>query len=67
MRKGIRWMPWHCEAKKDVLVCEKLWGADKELRSADIRMRELITRVISYTEKISDRRRTQGTETSKYL
>ena len=28
--KGTRWMPWHKEAKKDVLICEKLRGADKE-------------------------------------
>ncbi len=25
--KGIRWMPWHQEAKKDVARCEKPWGA----------------------------------------
>lgn len=25
--KGIRWMPWHQEATKDVARCEKLWGA----------------------------------------
>jgi len=27
--KGRRWMPWHTEAKKDVLGCEKLRGAAK--------------------------------------
>ena len=26
-KKGIRWMPWHQEAKKDVARCEKPWGA----------------------------------------
>jgi hypothetical protein len=25
--KGIRWMPWHLEAMKDVGNCEKLRGA----------------------------------------
>jgi hypothetical protein len=25
--KGIRWMPWHQEAMKDVARCEKPWGA----------------------------------------
>ncbi len=24
--KGIRWMPWHQEATKDVARCEKSWG-----------------------------------------
>jgi len=26
-KKGIRWMPWHQEAMKDVARCEKPWGA----------------------------------------
>ena len=25
-QKGIRWMPWHQEAMKDVARCEKPWG-----------------------------------------
>ncbi len=25
-QKGIRWMPWHQEATKDVARCEKSWG-----------------------------------------
>jgi hypothetical protein len=25
-QKGIRWMPWHQEAMKDVARCEKSWG-----------------------------------------
>jgi hypothetical protein len=24
--KGIWWMPWRIEAKKDVARCEKSWG-----------------------------------------
>ena len=33
-------MPRQSEAKKDVLTCEKLWGAGKELRAIGIRMGE---------------------------
>ena len=29
--KGIRWMPWHQEATKDVARCEKPWGAASRL------------------------------------
>jgi len=29
--KGVRWMPWYAQAMKDVLRCEKPWGAAKEL------------------------------------
>ncbi len=28
--KGIRWMPWCQEAKKDVVSCEKPRGAAKQ-------------------------------------
>ena len=27
--KGKRWMPWHLEPKKDVVICDKPRGADK--------------------------------------
>ena len=30
VEKGVRWMPRHTEAKKDVPSCEKLWGAAKK-------------------------------------
>jgi len=30
-QKGIRWMPWHQEAMKDVARCEKPWGAASKL------------------------------------
>ena len=30
-QKGIRWMPWHQEAMKDVARCEKPWGAASRL------------------------------------
>ena len=29
--KGIWWMPWHAQAKKDVIRCDKLWGSANEL------------------------------------
>ena len=25
--KSVGWMPWHQEPKKDVVSCEKPWGA----------------------------------------
>jgi len=28
--KRIRWMPWQLEAMKDVVVCDKPRGADKQ-------------------------------------
>ena len=31
-------MPWHQEPKKDVVSCEKPWGAASEHRSMDVRM-----------------------------
>ena len=30
-QKGIRWMPWHQEAMKDVARCAKPWGAASRL------------------------------------
>ena len=36
--KGVRWMPWHQEAMKDVARCEKPWGEASTLSSMDIRM-----------------------------
>ena len=29
--KGIWWMPWRIEAMKDVVGCEKPWGAANRL------------------------------------
>ncbi len=28
--KRTRWMPWQSEAMKDVVICDKSWGADKQ-------------------------------------
>ena len=30
MTKRARWMPWQSEAMKDVVICEKVRGADKQ-------------------------------------
>ncbi len=29
--KSVRWMPWHAQAMKDVVRCEKPWGAANKL------------------------------------
>jgi hypothetical protein len=29
--KGVRWMPWHQEAMKDVVRCDMLWGGANNL------------------------------------
>jgi len=29
--KGIRWMPWHAQAMKDVIRCDKPRGAANKL------------------------------------
>jgi hypothetical protein len=29
--KGVRWMPWHQEAMKDVVRCDKPWGGANNL------------------------------------
>lgn len=26
--KGVWWMPWQQEAMKDVILCDKPWGAE---------------------------------------
>ena len=54
--------------KKDVTSCEKLRGVANELRSVDIRMRELIASNIAIhrNEFIVTSGGTRGTETSNY-
>ena len=64
--KSIWRMPRQSEAKKDVIHCEKPWGA---VNSIDPRMSEWgnpAARSLSH-EYIVQKERTQGTETSKYL
>jgi hypothetical protein len=29
--KGVQWMPWHQEAMKDVVRCDKPWGGANNL------------------------------------
>ena len=41
LQRAYRRMPWYMAPKKDVTSCEKLRGVANELRSVDIRMREL--------------------------
>ena len=61
-------MPWQSEAMKDVVVCDKLRGGDKqplypeisEWGNPPVIRQVLITEYIGYVE------RTRGTETSKY-
>ena len=36
--KGARWMPWHHQAKKDVVSCDKLRVVANTHRSGDFRM-----------------------------
>ena len=67
--KGVWWMPWHREAMKDVVACDKLREVGKQTlirRSPNAETRwgnppSLPGECIAWVE------RTQGTETSKYL
>ena len=36
--KGTRWMPWRQKAMKDVVSCDKPWGAASRRRAMDVRM-----------------------------
>ena len=60
-------MPWRLEAKKDVALCEKSWGDESDLWSVNIRMGEPtdLIGIINWIHRLM--KRTQGTETSKYL
>ena len=67
--KGIRWMPWHLEAMKDVGNCEKLRGAITQavIRRSPNGKTLLTAGKESPAESIGRLKQTQGTETSKYL
>ncbi len=67
--KGIRWMPWHLEAMKDVGNCEKLRGAVTQaiIRRSPNGKTHLVEDEELPAEHIGGVERTQGTETSKYL
>ena len=58
-------MPRHEEAKKDVVSCEKPRGGAHDRRSVDIRMGQPGSGNAESSREIG--RRTQGSETSKYL
>ena len=56
-------MPWLWEAKKDVVSCDKLRGAAHKHY-----IRRFPNGTTQHTEGVlSERKPTQGTETSKYL
>ena len=56
-------MPWLSEAKKDVISCEKPRGVANTPRCADVRMGQPTG---SDSGILLCRKRTRGTETSKY-
>ena len=60
--KGVRWMPWHRQAMKDVVSCDKLRGAAHKRRSGDFRMGQPGGSNVPSLK----REPTRGTETSKY-
>ena len=61
-------MPWRQMAMKDVVICDKLRGADNRLRSGDFRIGKPGTghTVPLPPEHIGWAEPTGGTETSKY-
>ena len=67
--KGIRWMPWHIEAMKDVGNCDKLRGAVTQaiIRRSPNGKTHLVEDGVPHAEYIGVSEQTQGTETSKYL
>ena len=62
--KGMRWMPWHLKAMKDVKSCDKQrWGAHIHW-PVDFRMGEPYIRL---SEFIGENELTEGSEPSQYL
>ena len=61
-------MPWRLQATKDVVVCEKLRGVDKQalIRRCPNGETQYVKSVLSSAESIGREKRTRGTETSKY-
>jgi hypothetical protein len=62
-------MPWHKQAMKDVVTCDKPRIGGSNLRPGDLRMEQSTSRngLVLYAEYIGIAEPTQGTETSKYL
>ena len=69
LTKGVRWMSWHREAKKDAAACDKLREAGKRalIRRFPNEETQCNDLALPATEFIGGKERTQGTETSKYL
>ncbi len=61
-------MPWHGQAMKDVISCDKPRGAANKLSSVDFRMGQpgIWKRCHPLAEHIGLGKQTRGTETSKY-
>jgi hypothetical protein len=62
--KGKRWMPWHFEAMKDVVSCDKRRRGALIRWTVDFRMGEPY---ILPSEYIGRQELTQGSEPSQYL
>ncbi len=60
--KGVRWMPWHRKAMKDVVSCDKRRRGANNLRPGDVRM----GKPSRGHARLPAREPTRGTETSKY-
>ncbi len=62
-------MPWHKQAMKDVISCDKLRVGANDLKPGDFRMGQPVPghAGTSPSEYIARVRLTEGTETSKYL
>ena len=61
-------MPWHGQAMKDVISCDKPRGAANKLSSVDFRMGQpgILRGCHPWAEYIGPWKQTRGTETSKY-
>ena len=57
-------MPWHEQAMKDVVICDKLRVGENSRRSVDFRMGQPTPSHVGVSRVIG--RLTWGTETSKY-
>ena len=57
-------MPWHEQAMKDVVICDKLREGENSRRSVDVRMGQPSGSNVPLSRAIG--KPTRGTETSKY-
>ena len=63
VNKRTWWMPWRQEAKKDVIICEKLRQADKGRNNLRYPNGETRQQCHLY---LKVKKRTRGSETSQY-